>query len=283
LGLRNGAALTKEAWADIDSFPLSTLEPYRSIVTRRSPAESRPPSIYQLVWQGRYYQLWQRPALPSTHIIEHVPLGESNARPFCGVQENGSIVPLCSAQPVAIPRCAQVRSLGRRALAEHAQLLAYQRPAAIVVRGDETVWPGKWTHELESRTLIPTTPGQLVGHIAVASSQSYELWLDGGFARGFESSVDGSSVGRVKDELSGFSAYVHLTDVFLTSGTHTFVFTYPHADLTPGSGNNVFNSLAAIALQPRNPAGELIAVPAQRAAGLCGRPLDWIEIVTPTS
>src|SRR5207302_2057611 len=61
LPVRNGALLTQVAWADIDSFVLSTLEPYRSIVTRRSPGESRPPSIYQLVWQGRYYQLWQRP------------------------------------------------------------------------------------------------------------------------------------------------------------------------------------------------------------------------------
>ena len=61
LPLRDGVSLTESAWADLDSFPLSTLEPYRSIVTRRSPVESRPPSTYQLVWQGRYYQLWRRP------------------------------------------------------------------------------------------------------------------------------------------------------------------------------------------------------------------------------
>ena len=84
LPVRDGALLTEVAQADLDSFALSTLEPYRSIVTRRSPAESRPPSIYQLVWQGRYYQLWQRPALPSTSILEHIPLGESNALPYCG-------------------------------------------------------------------------------------------------------------------------------------------------------------------------------------------------------
>jgi hypothetical protein len=90
LQLRDGALLTEAAWADLDSFPLSTLEPYRSIVTRRSPAESRPPSIYQLVWQGRYYQLWQRPALPSTSILEHIPFGESNALPYCGNAQVGS-------------------------------------------------------------------------------------------------------------------------------------------------------------------------------------------------
>jgi hypothetical protein len=75
-------------------------------------------------------------------------------------------------------------------------------------------------------------------------------------------------------------AFVHLADAFLEPGVHTFVFTYPHADLTPGSGNNEFTSLAAITLQRQSPASELIAVAPQQAARLCGRPLDWIELVT---
>jgi hypothetical protein len=32
---------------------------------------------------------------------------------------------------------------------------------------------------------------------------------------------------------------------------HTFVFTYPHADLTPGSGDNEFTSLSVIGLEPQ--------------------------------
>jgi hypothetical protein len=284
LPLRDGAVLTAVAQADLDSFALTTLEPYRSIVTRRSPAESRPPSIYQLVWQGRYYQLWQRPALPSTSILEHVPLGESNALPYCGVAQNGPTRPLCSVDPVAVPPCTQIRSLGQRALAEHAQLLAYARPAPIVARGDQTVWPGVWIYGAAEHTLTPTTPGQAVGHIAVASPQSYELWLDGNFARGFEVSVDGRRVGKVKDELSGFRggglfSALHVADLSLTAGVHTFVLTFPHADLTPGSGDHEFTSLSAITLEPQSPASELIGVPPPQAARLCGRPLDWIELV----
>ena len=57
--------LTKTAWANIDSFGLQTLAPYRSLVIRVGPTESLPPSIYQLVWAGRYYQLWQQPAHPT--------------------------------------------------------------------------------------------------------------------------------------------------------------------------------------------------------------------------
>jgi hypothetical protein len=283
LPLSNHLSLTESAWADIDSFPLSTLYPYRSIVTRRSPAESRPPSIYQLVWQGRYYQLWQRPLHPSTRILEHVPYGESNTLPFCGVSAHGPTEPLCSVDPVSIPSCRQVHTLARQALREGATLLAYQRPEPIVARGDQTLWPAGWIHEFAAHTLVPTAPGDVVSHIAVARRESYGLWLGGIFARGFDVSVDGHHVGRIKNELSGFAADVHVADIFLGPGVHTFVLKYPHADLGPGSGLNELTSLTAIALEPRQrPARQMISVAPQQAGQLCERPLDWIELVSPS-
>jgi len=128
--------------------------------------------------------------------------------------------------------------------------------------------------------LTPAAPGEAISHIAVASAQSYELWLGGSFTRGFEVSVDGRQVGRVKNELSTINGYVHVTDVFLTPGIHTFGFTYPHHDLTPGSAENELTSLFAISLQPQQISTNEISVEPAQATGLCGRPLDWIEIVT---
>ena len=99
-------------------------------------------------------------------------------------------------------------------------------------------------------------------------------------------------VNRTKDQLSVLHEYVHIADVFLAAGVHTFVFTYPHADLAPGSGDQDplpshsgvaregFTTLAAIALQPQSPAGKLIEVAPRSAAQLCGRPLEWIELVS---
>jgi hypothetical protein len=281
LPLRDGVFLTKSASADLDSFPLSTIEPYRSIVIRRSPAESRPPSIYRLVWQGRYYQLWQRPAQPSRRILEHFPLGESNALPYCGQAQEGPAKPVCSIDPVATPPCGQILGLARQAIREHAELVAYQRPAPIVARGDQTLWPGLWLHSRAEHTLTPTTPGQAVSHIAVASAQVYEVWLGGSFARGFRVGVDGREVGTVKDELSIINGYVHAANVFLKPGVHTFTLTYPHPDLTPGSAENELTSLGEIALQQRQaPPSELLTVAPQQASQLCARPLDWVEIVT---
>jgi len=94
-------------------------------------------------------------------------------------------------------------------------------------------------------------------------------------------SVDGRHVGRVKDELSNINGYLHVADVFLTSGVHTLALTYPHPDLTPGSDENELTSLSAIALEPREePTSELISVAPRQAAQLCGRSLDWIELVS---
>src|SRR5438128_3026429 len=227
-----GSILTKAAAADLDSFALATLEPYRSIVTRRSPAESRPPSNYRLIWHGRYYQLWQRPARPASAIIEHIALGESGTLPYCGVAQGGPTKPLCSVDPVATPPCSWLQGLARQAAREHAELLAYMRPEPIVARGDQTLWPAAWYHDPSGHSLSPTRPGEAVSHIAVASRQRYGLWLGGSFARGFRVSVDGRYIGVIKDELSSINGYVHVADVALDQGVHAFALEYPHPNLT---------------------------------------------------
>jgi hypothetical protein len=282
LPLRNGAILTKPAFANLDAFSLSTLEPYRSLVVSRSPTESRPPSTYQLVWQGRNYQLWQRPAPPATTILEHIPLGDSEKLPYCGNAQNNTPGTLCPIQPVATPPCKRIEELAKVARARNAQVVAYQRPEPVVVRGDDMRWPGYWFHDPRSGTLTPTAPGTGVALIAVPSSQHYELWLGGEFARGFNVSVDGHHVARVKDKLSNTGDFTPVTELFLTGGAHTFEFSYPHSDLTPGSGDNELTALTAIALQPlENPATEMLKVAPAQAKTLCGRPLDWIEIIVP--
>jgi hypothetical protein len=47
----------------------SALVPYRLIVTRRDPSAPPPPPAYALVWEGAYYQVWERgaPAAGASH------------------------------------------------------------------------------------------------------------------------------------------------------------------------------------------------------------------------
>ena len=105
--LTNGKLLDKGGSADIDRIRLDGLLVYRTLVLRRGPAASRPPSVYRLVWSGRYYEVWQRPQPPKT-ILQHLPLGSDT-------------------QAAGVPSCAAVRRLG----ALGGTLTSATRPEAI--------------------------------------------------------------------------------------------------------------------------------------------------------
>lgn len=279
LPLAGGRLLTKSAFADLDAFSVQTLLAYPSIVTRVSPVESRPPSIYKLRWQGRYYQLWQRPLHSRRTIVEHVPFGDASIHPFCGQSTTG-YSPRCPTQPVAIAPCPLVKRLANSARASRADLVAYQRPAPIVALADQTQWPAPWIHDPLGHTLTPTSPGTLVAHIRVAVRQRYALWLGGYFMRGFEVSVDGQALARVSDQLQSWGQYALAGQLMLGAGVHTVTLQYPSASLAPGSGANL-NELSSIVLNPLEfPKTKLLTVSPDDAQTLCGRDLDWIELVT---
>jgi hypothetical protein len=282
IALRDGTLLTKSGWADLDSFPLSSLLPFRSIVVRRSPAESRPPSVYRLRWQGSFYELWQRPAAPATRVIAHVALGDSSADPWCGSAVGQPPRALCSAQAAGTPACSLVRQLGHSALVAGAELVAYQRPLATVLRATATTAPPGWVRNAAAGSVRATTPGTLRARVRLGSAQRYGLWLGGSFARGFVVSVDGRRIGRVKDQLSAIGQYVHVADLPLGAGVHEVDLRFPHADLSPGSGDTTMTTLDAISLVPaQRPASTLLTLAPRQAGQLCGRPLDWIEVVVP--
>jgi hypothetical protein len=280
-----GALLVKTAYADLDSFSIATLMPYRSIVVRNSPVESRPPSLWHIVWSGRYYQLYERAAKPAERIIEHIPLGDQGQYPYCGAAENARTLGPCSIAPASIPPCTYIRKLAASARTDGATLVAYQRPLPIVIRGDDLQWPAAWYHDDVGHTLTPYTPGTAVAHIIVSSSQDYEFWLGGSFTRGFQVSVDGHSIGQAKDEIFDINGYVPMAKLHLAAGVHMVRITYPSADIwTPGTGNNEYTTLQEIALQPlQSPRSQMLSVAPGRASQLCGRPLDWIELVAPAT
>jgi len=59
--LRDGSTVPTATSPDIAALlPEAVLE-YRTLVLRRTPVGSRPPTQYRLAWQGRFYEVWQRP------------------------------------------------------------------------------------------------------------------------------------------------------------------------------------------------------------------------------
>jgi hypothetical protein len=111
VALRAGGSLAKGAYADVDAFSPDTLRFYRTLVLRRSPLESRPPAPYQLVWRGRWYEVWQL-APGARRVLSDLPLGSDT-------------------QPGAPAPCAKVRALARSASAAGGTLAAVPREPVI--------------------------------------------------------------------------------------------------------------------------------------------------------
>jgi hypothetical protein len=275
--LADGQLLTQAAWSDLDAFDASTLTAYPSIVTRNSPVASRPSSLYTARWIGRYYTLWQRPLHLHIELLDHVPLGDGNRLPFCGNSTTGYRA-RCSTEPAAVPSCSLIQALARRAGPAGARLVAYTRGLAIVTHADQGSWPQAWADDPAAGDLRPTTSGTWRAQIHVGAG-TYALWLGGSFARGFTVRVDGRPAGRVKDELSSLGQYVRVSTLRLRAGVHTVALRYPPGNLTSGSGASGFDVLSAVVLDPLEAPRGLIDVAPAQASTLCGRPLDWIEVV----
>jgi len=295
LTLTDGTVLNGPAAADIDSFSVPTVLPYRSIVTTSSPTESRPSSLYHLRWAGRYYELWQRAAHPTQEVLAHIPYGDSTTTPYCGgaTAPDGATAPtqpICSVQPVGTASCKQVASIAGFARSHHAEIVAAERPANSVVRGDQITRPPTWGVTPTAQTITALTPGTASVQVRIDQAERYSVWLGGSFGRGFVVSLDGHRVGRVANDLSLILGYTPVATVELAAGLHTFALTYPRPGLGPGAdtdidtpvATNVLTTLSAIVFEPQQPA-RLVTVGPQDAKRLCGKLVDWIEVVSPTT
>jgi hypothetical protein len=285
------ALLDKPAWANIDAFGLATLRAYPSLVERVSPTESLPPSIYRPVYLGRYYQLWQQPAHPSLTVLLHYPLGDSTSDAYCGNAENvtPSYSPLCPIAPASVPQCSQVGALARTAQRDHAVLRAYERTNPIVVRGTTMhASAAGWSADPSSGILTATAGGATASvefHIPYGV-KGWQLWLGGSFARGFDVTVDGRPVGSVVDQLDPIGAYERVgAPLTLAPGNHTFRVTYRGDDLSPGGAQDepdytqIWELALAPPLYPSTAAARMLTVTPAHATRLCGKSLDWIEVV----
>ena len=95
--LRDGGSAEKGAAVDTDELDLNGLLEFRTLVLRRSPVRSRPPSPYRLARFGKYYEVWQRPEVLAGPVPEHQPYGEA-------------------LEPAAVPDCGEINGLGLLAL-----------------------------------------------------------------------------------------------------------------------------------------------------------------------
>ena len=198
--LTNGSTLDKGQSADIDRFRLDGVLTYRTLVLRRGPAESRPPSVYRLVWSGRYYEVWQRPVHPSRGILVHMALGNTS-------------------QAAGVAKCADVLRLASTKGA--VALATATRPEAFPLG-------------------YPPVSGRRTALVTLPRAGRYIAWLGGDWFGNASISVDGRHVGSMREELDWPGNYTDLGTIPLSAGRHLVAIDYHTGGWHPGSGGTPY-------------------------------------------
>jgi hypothetical protein len=256
--LRQGGELEKGEWGDTDRITLPALLTYRTLVLRRNPAQSRPPSVYSLVRHGDYYDVWQRPADAIAAIAEHLPLGDFE-------------------DPAGEPACAEVRRLGRLA-GPGGTVAAVERAPTVVASLTESAHPSSWVPtEPGSPDLIPLGPGTARLRVSVPAAGRYGFYLQGSIRNHLALLVDGVEIGSVEEQLNENRQFLYFGQSPLSRGSHEIELVYDGQTLAPGSGGPP-EPIGPLVLSPAAAeAPPVRELPASRASALCGRRLDWVE------
>lgn len=259
--LLSGELLPKGTDADIDQFQLPAVLVYRTLVLRRSPSASRPPSPYRLLMRDRYWEVWQRPLRVSPPVLAHLSLGSETL-------------------PGGVPSCAAVSALARTPGVAELKTVPVENP--IVVGVGTGSHPEGWS-ESSPEYLRLAGPGTARVEVSVPRAGRYAVWLGGSVSGQVTIAVEGPRrdgrrvvVGTARYETQEDGEYIPFGQIALDPGVHTVSIDYHGGDWRPGSGGPPA-TIGPLALRRQTPEQQPTAVPITAARSLCGRTLDWIE------
>jgi hypothetical protein len=260
IALVEGGEAEKGAWVDTDQVALSSLLTYRTLVLRRNPAQSRPPSVYRRVRHGDYYDVWQRPPGATEAIAEHLPLGDFE-------------------EPAAQPDCAEVLRLAALAGPSGA-LASVERVANVTASLSDSSHPADWIPiEAGGPSLVPHGPGTARLEVDVPQTARYGFYVQGSVRNRLALILDGVEIGSVEEQLNESSQFLYFGSALLGPGSHEIELVYDGQSLAPGSGGPP-EPIGPLVLGPvANEDPAVRTVPSSEAQTLCGKPLDWVEAV----
>jgi hypothetical protein len=176
VALRTGGTAPELTSVDVDDVATTDLWAYRSLVRRRTPVGSRPPSAYSRVYAGDGFEVWRRDAA-APQPLARLPLGG----------------PL---DPVVRPECTAVAALARTPGIR--TLAGVPRSAPIVVDLARAGIPPPWRRADGVR---PVVDGSAAVPASVPTAGRWRLW------------VGGSALGRLEVRAAGRSLGVHQHDL----------------------------------------------------------------------
>lgn len=236
----------------------AALARYPLLITRRDPTQPRPPAAYAQVWGGDWYLVWRRRpgARPA---LAHVTLPAASAA-----------------------QCSAIGALAARAPAAGSTLAGAVRPALVRAPLLSARRPAGWGRQRQA--LVMGRVGTLQTAVVLPHTGAWELWLQGEFMPGVSVAVDGRVVARPAGELSGNSLVADTLPpvaLLLSAGRHEITVTRGAPGWAPGA-----KGAAVLFGVTFAPAGStpprLLTLPASSWSSLCGRDLEWVELLGPS-
>ncbi len=268
VGLRPGVNRETEAGGmfayDLNEFSPSFVQSFRTIVMRRNPLASRPPSNYRLVEISPYYEVWQR-AQPARVVYAHV------AFKLPADHERAA--------------CAEAKRLARKAGPSARLAYTFGPLGYVQVDGSNMVLSGGFSSS--GGTIIAVGAGRATREQPIPAAGTYDLFLNGSFGRPVDVSIDGRHVGTGAYQVSYPGQWIEIGSQRLSKGVHSIEITRGGVSLHPGNGDGVdlFNrTIGALVLLPAHPVTPPVHYgPLSALHGLCDSPapLRWLEIVRP--
>ena len=262
--LVDGSLPDEVAALDMDQVQVEPLLAYRTLVLRRSPATSRPPSPYNLVDSGRFYDLWQRPRGSEGLVLRHLGLGEGS-------------------DPGGVPTCAQVQDLAEaaRASGPGARLAAVRPRAGTVIATADTEHPASWEGNSPDALFLRDS-GVLSAAFTAPRTGRYRLWVGGSVRGSVEALVDGVKVGSIGAQLGNAGEYTDLGTVALQKGMHQLELRYDDEPLHPGSDTpeELPYPTGPFVFSTGEDERDVTYFPPDKAGKLCTQKWDWVEALS---
>lgn len=193
-----------------------------------------------------------------------------------------------------MPACSDVLRLAAEAFQAGGVLKTVLRQPSTVLPLSQTSHPTSWdsppsgqpdilddwAYQAGSPDLVyPSGSGTLFGEVDVPTAGSHEVWLGGSFVRPIKISIDGRLAGAGSHQIDTPRVFVEVGDIDLRAGQHTVVLRSEGAGLGPGTGGPAF-PLGPLILSSSTTDLPVTTVPPARARSLCGKSLDWVEVVS---
>jgi len=249
---------------DPDDLTLEYMQDVPYMVLRRGPLTSRPPSSFERVWEGDHYTIWRNTGRP---VEGHRVLGPDVLDP---------------AAPVS---CTGIEELIDEAGVQDGRLAFVERPLGPVLELTEMKYSAGWgPYENYPGALTFSGPGEVRGTFAIEQAQRFQVWLEGAVSRAITVEIDGRQVGQVEDHLNNPGAFLPVGQAMLEPGEHDVRISMGGGGLAPGDGGYGLGlrHIGPLVLSPPgNAAREVQTVAVEDREELCGRRLDWVEVIAP--